>query len=159
MEILIGNPLGGKVCYYLAGLIAAALFFAMTGIKELKIKRFEGIIYLALSVFFIFAHVLFFISSGAEYQILSYISHLSITGWMVALFAPALIFLYLLFGLFNCVSLRISEGIIKIFIGVAMMTILYSLGVGWPDLIKIPLILISLIVWFGIELSAVEETS
>ena len=159
MDILTGNPLGGKVCYYLAGLLAAALFFAMTGIKELKIKRFEGIIYLALSLFFIFAHILFFISSGAEYQLLSYISQLSIAKWMIALFAPALIFLYILFGLFNFVSLRISEGIIKIFIGIAMITILYSLGVGWPELIKVPLILLSLIAWFGIELSAVEEIS
>ena len=157
MDFLTGHPFDSKVYFFLTGLIAAALFFIVYGVRELKMRRFEGILYIAMAGFFLFANILFIISSGSHYSLLGYISQITVTGWMIILFAPALIFLYLAFGLFNFARYQFTEGTIKIFIGVAMVVLLYSLGQDWHELVKVSLIVISSVVWFSIELTAVEE--
>ncbi|PKK82091.1 MAG: hypothetical protein CVT49_15540 [candidate division Zixibacteria bacterium HGW-Zixibacteria-1] len=157
MDILTNSPFEFKVFVYLSGLIAAALFFTMAGIRDLRTRRFEGFLYITLAAFFIFAHLIFIMSSGDESSILGYINNISLTGWIIILFAPALISLYVLFGLFNFIRLRFFEGFIKIFIGTAMVILLYTLGHDWPELVKVLVILICSIVWFNFELSTVEE--
>jgi len=157
MDLLTGHPFDCKVFCFLTGLIAAALFFTMHGVKELKMRQFEGILYIAMSGFFLFANILFIVSSGSNHSLLGYIAQISVTGWVIILFAPALIFLYLLFGLFNFARYQFTEGAIKIFIGVAMVVLLYTLGPDWPELVKVSLIIVSSIIWFSFELTAVDE--
>lgn len=157
MDILTNSPFGLKVLIYLSGLIAAALFFSMAGVRELKTRRFEGFLYLTLALFFLCAHVIFITSSGAESSLLGYINNISLCGWVIILFAPALIALYLLLGLFNFMRLKFFEGFIKIFVGIAIFVMLYTLGHDWPELVKVILVMIGSAVWYNFELSAVEE--
>jgi len=157
MEFLTENTFDANVFIFLTGLIAAAMFFAMIGIRELKIRRFEGILYIALSLFFLGAHILFIVSTESHHSMLKYITQISLGGWVTILFAPALIFLYIMFGLFNFVMQRFAEGFFKVFIGAVMVVLLYSLGHDWSVIFKIPLIMISSIVWFGFELHGAGE--
>lgn len=157
MDILTNSPFGLKVLIYLSGLIAAALFFSMAGVRELKTRRFEGFLYLTLALFFLCAHVIFITSSGSENSLLGYINKISLSGWVIILFAPALITLYLLFGLFNFMRLQFFEGFIKIFAAVAIFVLLYTLGHDWPDVLKVVFVMIGSVVWYNFELSTAEE--
>ena len=57
MEQYLKDIFAGSSFLILTGLIAAAFFFAMAGLREIRDGSLEGLLYLALSLFFALAHL------------------------------------------------------------------------------------------------------
>nr|MBN2276477.1 hypothetical protein [candidate division Zixibacteria bacterium] len=157
MDILLGNFFSFNSFLYLTGLIAAAFFFAMVGIRELKSDRHEGLVYVALAIFFIAAHVIMLFSNFSSKTISDFNLMPGAWEWLILLLGPALVTLYILFGLFSFVKLHVGEAILKIGLGVSLIGILYFAGLEWPQEVRAMLVIIFGITWFGIELRTVGE--
>ncbi len=152
MEQHLGNAFNTWALLYLSGLAAASLFFAMAGFREVKENIFEGLLFLALAVFFACAHIFLLFNTTPASYFSQAGAPLNLWGWLVLFLAPALIGLYLLFGLFNFISARSKEGMIKIFFGLTLVCYLYLLGSHWPIDVKGILTLTWGGIWFNVEL-------
>ncbi len=136
---------------YLSGLIAAALFFGMVGIRELQVKRLDGFLYLALSLFFFVAHFLYLFNLPDKTPIGSSENLDMFWQWLVSVFAPALIALYLVVGIYNFILAHVKLGLVKMFFGLSLICFLYLLGQNWAVDIKGILTVLWCLVWFDVE--------
>ena len=152
MEQILQKTLDTGSFAYLTGLVAASLFFAMAGIREIKKNCLEGLLYLALAVFFACAHAFLLFNAAAGSTIGQVESRLNLWYWLVLLLAPTLIGLFVMLGLFNFVTARIKDGLTKIFFGLALLYYLYLVGFYWPMDVKGILTLIWCGLWFNVEL-------
>ncbi|MEA2031263.1 MAG: hypothetical protein U9N55_06685 [candidate division Zixibacteria bacterium] len=57
MELLLTDILGNGWYLMLTGLLGMALFFAMSGFRDLKSQHYESLLFLVLSVFFFLSHL------------------------------------------------------------------------------------------------------
>jgi len=146
-EIVFGGSL-----LILSGMVAAGLFFVMVGLRELKEGCLEGLLYLALAIFFAAAHIYLLYGASSGENINLAVSHVNLWGWLILLVAPALIALYLGFGFFSLLTARFREGMIKTFFGLTLICYLYMLGPHWPVDIRGILILVWCGMWFNLEL-------
>jgi len=137
----------------LSGMVAAALFFAMAGLRELKDGCNEGLLYLTLALFFAIAHLYLLYGTATANHIDHPLTNLDLWGWLIVLVAPALIVLYLGFGLLNFLTARFREAMIKTFFGLTLVCYLYMLGAHWPIDVRGILILIWSGLWFNLELT------
>ncbi len=152
MEYTIAHVVSNGTYLLLAGLVAAALFFAMAGLRELQSVSLEGILYLALSMFFITVH-LYLLSNLPPDGILGLmIAKLTLWTWLGLLYAPGLIALFVLMGLFSFCTEKYHCGLVHIFFGLTLLCYLYMIGSNWPVDVKGILTLIYGLVWFNLEL-------
>ena len=136
----------------LAGLIAASMFFSMAGLRDLFRGYVEGLMYLVVALFFAVVHVYLLLSNlWAEFDAQS-LAQASVWGWLLTIAAPALIGLYLLLGVFNLVSARLKEAIIKLIFGLSLAAFLFVLGPNWPLDVHGVMILIWMGLWFHLEI-------
>ncbi len=131
----------------LIGLVAASLFFAMAGFSELSSRALEGLLFLALAVFFFCLHLFLLFNHPAHSEMIPGPLH-----WCIAILAPVLIGLYLLMGLVSFVSSHTRPGLVKIFFGLTLLCYLYMLGAGWSADTKTILTAWYGGIWFNLEL-------
>ena len=157
MDFLLGNIFSFSTFLYLTGLVMAALIFTQVGIREIRQGHYDGSVYIGLALFFLMAHAVFLFTGKAENTLFSYVTLLNLWSWFVLMLAPALIILYLIFGLVSLIKMKIIDGLIKFFIGGLLVGLLYYLGLEWGEPIKTALIVTSGAVWFFFELRTTNE--
>lgn len=135
--------------FQLSALLAAALFFAMAGLRELRREEYHGLFYIALSIFFLCAHG--FLLWNSTQNIIS-VHNLGIWQWLIKFMAPALIVLFLVIGTFGLLTARIGVALIKILFGASLICCLFLLGAHWPADIQGILVLLWSGLWFKMEL-------
>lgn len=157
MDILLGDIFSTGSFLYLSGLVAASLLFAIIGIRELLINRYEGVLYMGLSLFFIGAHIVFLSAGIGDDSLPGYGTMPNAWEWMILLLGPALILLYLIRGLFSIIKSKFGEAALKTLLGLTLIGLLYLLGLNWYDYIKAILIMAYGVALFGIEIKTIEE--
>ena len=158
MDQYLSSLFGQASTYLLSGLVAAALFFIMAGVRELSHDHHEGYLFVVLGLFFMGAHFFLLMNlpafQGAD---AGSVQNLSLVWqWLVMIFAPALIGLFILIGLYNFVITQAKIGLTKIFFGISLTTFLYWLGQSWAIDVKGVLTLLWTIVWFDVELETAK---
>lgn len=138
--------------YILCGLIAASLFFLITGIKELKQHCFEGSLYIIIAFFLLAVHILYIFNLPLESPVSFILSDINIWSWAVLIFAPALIILFIIVGLLNFLFANFRMGILKIFFGLTLLFYLYIAGANWAVDIKGIITFVWCLIWFEVEL-------
>jgi len=156
MEQNIEYIFAGSSFLILSGLAAAALFFAMAGLREVRESCQEGLLYLALSLFFALAHIFLLFNTTSANCISHAVAQPDFWGWLISLLAPALIVLFLGFGLFSFLTARFREALVKTFFGLTLACYLYMLGSHWPVDVRGILILIWCGTWFDLELKTAQ---
>lgn len=137
---------------YLSVMVAAALFFVMSGLREIRESQLEGLLYLTLGLFLFCAHF-FYLMNLVETTTLGSARNLSLVwNWLAGVFAPALIALFLLIGLYNALVTQVKLGLTKIFFGLSLSAFLYWVGLGWAIDVKGILTVIWTLIWFDVEL-------
>ncbi|MBK7140487.1 MAG: hypothetical protein IPH75_00230 [bacterium] len=136
----------------MSGLVAAALFFVMVGIRELRDESMEGILYLVLGAFFFCAHFYYLMNLPDPTPMGGQASLDRVWGWLSLIFAPALIGLFLLIGLYNFIVTQVKLGLTKMFFGFSLVAYLYLIGGGWAIDIKGILTVVWTMIWFNVEL-------
>ncbi len=136
----------------LSGLVAAALFFVMVGLRELRDDQMEGLLYLILGLFFFGAHFYYLMNLPDPTPMGAQATLDRVWGWLSVIFAPALIGLFVLIGLFNFAVTQVKLGLTKLFFGVSLVAYLYLLGAGWAIDIKGILTVVWTMIWFNVEL-------
>jgi hypothetical protein len=137
---------------YLSALIAAALFFAMVGIREVRQEKLDGILYVAIAIFFLLAHFYCLLNLPDKTPLGSPQNLAIFWQWMVGVLAPALITLYLVIGLFNFARAHVRTGLVKMFFGLTLVCFLYMLGQSWGVDIKGIVTVVWCMLWFNVEL-------
>jgi hypothetical protein len=157
MNILFGDLFDLGAFMYLTGLLAAGLFFARMAISEIKSDHFDGLAYIPLALFFIGIHIVFLFVGKPQNTLFSFASRLDLISWFVLLFAPALVVLYLLFGLYDFIRMNVQNGLVRLFFGMTLVAFLYLIVPGWPMLFKALLTMLYCGVWVTIEVKTAEE--
>jgi hypothetical protein len=157
MERSIAAILIDGSLFQLSCMIGMALFFAIVGLREIRDERPEGYLFLTLSLFFLLAHALFLSNLPTSDYTWQMLSELSFWSWLVLLFAPALITLFLVRGLLNFAMSRSRIGTVKIFFGLTLFCYLYMVGSHWPLDVRGLLTTIWLILLFRLELGVAES--
>lgn len=152
MESSIQHLLTGSYTLQLYGLLAAALFFAMIGIRELRDERLDGLLFLAMAGFFALAHLFYLLQLPVDSPLAGIVSQGEIWKWLAFVLAPVLIFLYLMFGLYSFVRYRFRDGLLKLFFGLTLLCYLYMLGQYWAVDVKGILTLTWTLIWLDVEL-------
>lgn len=144
--------------YLLSGLVAASLFFVMVGIRELSDQQHDGYLYVVIGLFFLGAHFYLLMNLPAYSNITAgSMQNLRLVwNWLATIFAPALIALFLLIGLYNFVITQVKIGLTKLFFGVSLTAFLYWLGQSWAIDVKGILTLVWTLIWFDVELETAK---
>ena len=156
MDDLIRHTIGTGAFFFLAGMVMAALFFAMIAIKQLRDNQFEGLLFAGLSLFFLAGHVVLLLG-GSQGECFNFDISLNFWQWAILVLGPAVVLMYLLPGLINLVRLSFAEALLKFFFGITLIAFLYALGTGWPDDIRAMLVILYAVLWFNIELKTVGD--
>lgn len=157
MDFLFGNLFDFSTFLYLTGLLATALFFSKLGIRDIKFGHYDGLVYIALSLFFVGAHVVFLFTGKADNTLFSFASRLDFVSWFVLLFAPALVILYLIFGLYSFIRNNLFEGFARVFFGTTLIGFLYIIGLDWDVSLKAFLTMLYCGAWLLLEVSTIKE--
>lgn len=144
--------------FFLPGFVAVSLSFASIGLKELKNRGFEGLVYILLSLFFIAVHFYFLLNQSFGLPFSSGLINVNAYSWLKLCLAPVTVLVFILLGLYNIIKTSFKNGLIKIYFGLTLYCYLYMLGAGWPDGIKCSLTLFWLIVMFYLEMKPVAES-
>jgi len=142
---------------FLPGFIAISLSFALVGIKELKSRGFDGLVYIVISLFFIAAHFYFLFDHALRLPIGSGFINIDTYLWLELFMAPVTITVFILQGLFGFIKTNFGNGMIKIFFGLTLFCYMYMLGAGWPIEIKCSMTLFWLVILFSLEIKPVVE--
>lgn len=155
IEETFKNLFANSNFYLLTGLIATALFFAISGIKDLSLKLQEGLLYIAMAILFFSYHLflLFNISSNSSIAHIS--GNVDLWVWLAALVSPALIALFLLGGVVSFFKSLYHSGLVKIFFGLTLLCYIYMLGQGWAVDIKGIMTVVYSGVWVNLELRTI----
>jgi hypothetical protein len=158
MDQYLNSLFGQASIYLLSGLVAAALFFIMVGIRELADNQHEGYLYVVIGLFFMGAHF-YLLTNLPAYQGTpagSIQNLMLVWNWLVTIMAPALIALFLLIGLYNFVITQVKVGLTKLFFGISLTAFLYWLGQSWAVDLKGILTIVWTMIWFDVELETAK---
>lgn len=143
--------------YLLVSLISLAMFFILAMFRKFKESIIEGILYAVISLFFITAHFFYLHYIPVNGNLSYFMTRLDMWHWLVYIFSPALIFIFLVIGLYNLVMNYIKIGMTKLFFGLTLLCYLFMLGSIWPDELKGIITIFFLIAWFELELRTVNQ--
>jgi len=133
-------------------MLSASLFFLMAGIRSLKYNCMEGLLYIALSLFFSVAHFFYIYNLPIDTELSFMLSNNQIWSWLTNIFAPTLIFLFISFGIVNFVLDYFRIGMIKIFFGLTLLCYIFMIGNNWAFDIRGIITLCFCLAWFEVEL-------
>lgn len=154
MDLYINELFTQGSTWLLSGLVAAGLFFLMVGIRELNVQHADGLLYLMIGAFFFGCHF-YLLCNLPDHSLIEAGSSQNLTvvwSWLTGIFAPALIGLFLLIGLYNFIVTQVKVGVTKIFFGLSLPTFLYWLGSTWSLDIKGILTIVWTMIWLDVEL-------
>jgi len=127
METQLLHIFGHGTQLMLLGLVAAALFFLMAGLRDISSRQLQGMLFLALGGFFLVGHFLFLASNGQSPGFWSWL-----TGYLV----PALVILFICFGTARVLMSSYRAGMYLLFFGLTLYSYQYLLGAAWPVDVK-----------------------
>jgi hypothetical protein len=153
MDYSIAQALISSSLFHLCALLAASMFFGMIGLRILRDEDLEGRLFIALSIFFFCAHLLYLVNLPPGNPLTALASEADIWSWLVVLLAPVLITVYLPFGLHSFLQRRVRPGLVKVFFGLTLLCYLYMVGQSWPIDVKGVLTLIWCLTWLNVEFS------
>lgn len=142
---------------FLPGFVAVSISFASAGLKGLKSRESDSLIYILISLFFIAAHFYFLFDHALRLPFGSAFVNVSAFAWFEYLLAPTTILVFLLSGIFAFYKTRFKNGLIRIFFGLTLYCYFYMLDIDWPIQAKAALVLLWLMVLFYLEIRPVEE--
>ncbi|MBN1211126.1 MAG: hypothetical protein JXA92_00985 [candidate division Zixibacteria bacterium] len=157
MELTFDKIYSDLGTLYLPGFVVFSISFASFGIRQIKQKGLDGIIYLIIALFFIAAHAYFLIEHPFRIFPGSVLDGISFIKWIELILAPPVILVFLISGLYAFIKTAFKEGLEKIFFGLTLYCFLYMLGGAWPLNIKAALAVIWLILFFGVEIKGTPE--
>ena len=128
MESELFHIFGQGTQLMLLGMIAAALFFFMAGLREINTRELQGLLYLAVGAFFLVAHFLYLASTDS--------ANFAFWPWLERFLAPSLIFLFVCFGAARVIVTSYRAGMYLLFFGLTLYCYLYIVGSGWPVDVK-----------------------
>ena len=134
-------------------ILSASLFFLMAGIRSIKSASLEGLLYIAVSAFFVIAHIFYLFNLPIDSPLSFVFSNIDLWIWLTVLFAPALIILFISFGIVSFLMDYFRFGLIKIFFGLTLLCYIFMLGHSWAFDIRGIITLLFCFIWFEIELN------
>ncbi len=152
MDYTIEHVLTSGSYLLLAGLVAAALFFAMAGLRELQSRVLEGLLYLFLSLFLVTVHACLLANLPPDGRLGLMIARMNLWTWLTLLYAPGLIALFLVRSVVSFFTEQYRPGLVKLYFGLTLICFLYMVGSSWPVDMKAILALLYGLVWFNVEL-------
>ena len=132
-------------------MLSASLFFLMVGVRSLKKESVEGLLFLTLFLFFAVAHFFYLYNLPINSPLTFMLSRNIFWSWLTNLFAPALIVLFITFGLSNFVLDYIKVGLIKLFFGLTLLCYVFMIGNNWAFDIRGFITIFFFIAWFEVE--------
>ncbi len=115
----------------LVGLLVGSIFFIITALRSLREDHMEGSLYGAVGLFFAAAHVYYLLNIPPDSQAAFVIPVLNLWSWLVLLFAPALVALFLLYTLINWIMARSKAGFFSLFFGLTLACLIFLIGKEW----------------------------
>ena len=134
-------------------MLSASLFFLMAGIRSLRNACFEGLLFVAVALFFVVAHIFYLNNLPISSEVSFLIRRFDIWVWLTYLFAPSLIVLFISFGIVNFFLDYFQFGLIKIFFGMTLLCYLFMIGNTWPFDVRGIITILFSFAWFEVELS------
>lgn len=126
--------LGDAMVILLVAVAAMGILLAVSCLKKLKKNSGEAFIYFTLSVFLWTLHWIWAVYPPPS----SILFHapLDFWEWLVYLFAPALVLVFLIHAAYWYAISGGWPALIRIFLGLSLACLLYMLGQNWPIYIK-----------------------
>ncbi|MBU8933969.1 MAG: hypothetical protein KOO62_08165 [candidate division Zixibacteria bacterium] len=152
MEATFSNIFSGGWYPMLAGLLCMSMFFARAGLRDITSQFLEGFLFLALAVFFFCAHLYLLLDMSIQSSLGSLAADLNIWQWLALMYAPSLVFLFIVMSAMNFFTRQHRVGVVKLFFGLTLMCYLWMVGGHWPADCKGILAMIYGGVWFNLEL-------
>ncbi|MBU0984225.1 MAG: hypothetical protein KKA42_10170 [candidate division Zixibacteria bacterium] len=140
--------------YQLAALIGAAVFFFVVACQEMKTAHFDAILYFTLSFFFLAAHFFALLNIPAMTR---GITELNVWMWLVTFFAPALITLFIVRGLYSLLTAWPREGMVKLFFGLTLLLFIFVLGTNWATDVRGVFTIVWLFLFFKMEFGVLQR--
>lgn len=131
-EIELANIFADTSFILLVGLLVGSIFFIITALRSLREDHMEGTLYGAVAIFFATAHIYYLLNIPHDSSAAFVIPMLNLWSWLVMLFAPALVILFLLYTLINWMMARSKAGMFSLFFGTTLAGLLFWLGTQWP---------------------------
>ena len=151
MERTIDIMLSSNSFFLLVGLLAAALFSMMVAIRDLRNDRYEGLMYLPLSLFFGTAHGFYLWNLPIDSTLSILMADLNVWTWTGYILAPSMIALFLIMGTFCLLRSNITVAMVKIFFGLTLLCFLFMLGMDWSADVKGIITFLYCLGWFHLE--------
>ncbi|MDD5424926.1 MAG: hypothetical protein PHN52_00350 [candidate division Zixibacteria bacterium] len=144
---------------FLPGLVAVSFSFTSAGLRHIRQKGYEGIVYFILALFFMVAHACFIFEIPCRFFPVSALTGISLGKWTDLILVPALLFTYILSGIYAFIRTSFNEGLIKIFFGLTLYCYLFMLGINWPENFRIGLVFIWFLFFIIIEIRTAGKKS
>jgi len=127
----IGYWLGDIMVMILIILAVLGMFMAVGALRAFRTNFTATFIYGTLSLFFWTVHFVW-LANVPDVSILYYCVDMSAAKWLVFIFAPALVALFLTSGAYWYAKEGMGEALPRLFFGLTLLCLLYMLGVDWP---------------------------
>ncbi|MCH9024920.1 MAG: hypothetical protein IH931_06260, partial [candidate division Zixibacteria bacterium] len=112
-------------------LAVLGLFMMVGALRAFRTNLPASFIYATLSLFFWTVHFVW-LANVPDASILYYYTNMSAAKWLVFIFAPALVALFLTSGAYWYAKEGVLEALPRLFFGLTLLCLLYMLGVDWP---------------------------
>ncbi|MEW6411477.1 MAG: hypothetical protein AB1483_03280 [Candidatus Zixiibacteriota bacterium] len=152
MERNIEMMLSSNSALYLSTLLAAALFFLMVAIREVKKEHYEGFMYFPLALFFGAVHGFVLWYLPIDSPMATVMARFTVWNWAIYILAPALIMLFIVLGIFNFLRIDTRSAMVKIFFGLTLLCYMFMLGMDWAPDVKGIITLLYCWAWFEVEI-------
>jgi len=123
--------LGDMMVMILIMLAVLGMFMAVGALRAFRTNLTAAFIYATLSLFCWTLHFVWLVNAPDE-SILFYLVDMSAARWLVFIFAPALVILFLTSGAYWYAKEGMVEALPRLFFGLTLLLLLYMLGVDWP---------------------------
>jgi len=127
----IGYWLGDIMVMILIILAVLGLFMMVGALRSFRTNLTAAFIYGTFSLFFWTLHFVW-LANAPDDSILYYFANMSAAKWLVFIFAPALVALFLTSGAYWYAKEGMLEALPRLFFGLTLLCLLYMLGVDWP---------------------------
>jgi len=130
MSEQINYWLGDIMVVILMILAALGMFMAVGAVRTFRTNLTATFIYGTLSLFFWTLHFVW-LANAPDESILYYFVDMSAATWLVFIFAPALVAVFLASGAYWYAKEGMREALPRLFFGLTLLCLLYMLGVDW----------------------------
>ncbi|MCH8027051.1 MAG: hypothetical protein IID63_02895, partial [candidate division Zixibacteria bacterium] len=112
-------------------LAVLGMFMTVGALRTFRTNLTAAFIYATLSLFCWTLHFVWLVNTP-DGSILYYFADMSAAKWLVFIFAPALVILFLTSGAYWYAKEGMVEALPRLFFGLTLLLLLYMLGVDWP---------------------------